>query len=202
MKTFGICMEAVEPYIRKWLVDVASRSTKINYLEIGLASGYTLDGVCELLESTPGLDWHAYGIDYGEGWPEASLDTLRAKFSVYGDRVNLSFGGSHNDLLSWDTPLNFVLIDGCHERECCKKDFLLVEPHVVDGGVVAFHDSGTTEQGGGIQPHNGQPIAVRSAIDDLGLLNGSRPGWLTLDDVCPVNNSGCFLTRKAHSRQG
>lgn len=42
---------------------------------------------------------------------------------------------------SWDRPIDFLFIDGAHEYEYVKNDFLLFSPYVVDGGIIAFHDT-------------------------------------------------------------
>lgn len=41
----------------------------------------------------------------------------------------------------WDKPIEFIFIDGAHEYESVKQDFELWFPHVIEGGVMAFHDT-------------------------------------------------------------
>lgn len=41
----------------------------------------------------------------------------------------------------WDTPIRVLWIDGDHRYEQVKKDLLLWEPHVIEGGIVAMHDT-------------------------------------------------------------
>ncbi|MEM4318734.1 MAG: class I SAM-dependent methyltransferase [Candidatus Pacearchaeota archaeon] len=41
----------------------------------------------------------------------------------------------------FDKPIELIFIDGAHEYEFVKKDFELWFPKVVDGGVMAFHDT-------------------------------------------------------------
>ena len=43
--------------------------------------------------------------------------------------------------VNWDTPIRLLWIDGAHDFENVKNDFLLWEKHLIDGGIVAFHDS-------------------------------------------------------------
>jgi predicted O-methyltransferase YrrM len=38
-------------------------------------------------------------------------------------------------------PIRFLFIDGCHQRKFAQQDFDLWSPHVMVGGVVAFHDA-------------------------------------------------------------
>jgi predicted O-methyltransferase YrrM len=41
----------------------------------------------------------------------------------------------------WHQPVRLLWIDGDHRYEQVKRDFALWEPHVVEGGVVAMHDT-------------------------------------------------------------
>ncbi len=46
----------------------------------------------------------------------------------------------------WDgTPIAFLWIDGDHSYEMVKKDFEVWSPYLVEGGIVAFHDTDTWE---------------------------------------------------------
>ena len=48
---------------------------------------------------------------------------------------------SEDGVKGWNTPILFLWIDGDHRYDEVKKDFDLWSPFVVEGGVVAFHDS-------------------------------------------------------------
>jgi len=41
----------------------------------------------------------------------------------------------------WDKPVRLLWIDGDHRYEAAKLDFTLWEPHVVEGGILALHDT-------------------------------------------------------------
>ncbi len=41
----------------------------------------------------------------------------------------------------WQGPIEFLFIDGAHEYELVKQDFELWSPHLIEGGIIAFHDS-------------------------------------------------------------
>lgn len=41
----------------------------------------------------------------------------------------------------WSRPIRLLWIDGDHRYEQVKKDFLLWEPHLIEGGVIAMHDT-------------------------------------------------------------
>jgi len=45
----------------------------------------------------------------------------------------------------WCQPVRLLWIDGDHNYEAVKEDFLLWEPHVIEGGVIALHDTYTWE---------------------------------------------------------
>ncbi len=44
--------------------------------------------------------------------------------------------------VDWHGPISLLLIDGLHDYENCARDFRHFEPHLADGGLVAFHDYG------------------------------------------------------------
>jgi hypothetical protein len=201
MREMGICMEHCGPVIRKWLPDSLVGRFEFSYMEIGIAHGSTFSAICEVLSEQRGLNWKAYGVDLPDGW-SLEPDLLKSNIAEFGDRVEIILKPSLEVLKNWKTPLNFVLIDGCHEKECCKADFEAVEPHIAPGGVVCFHDSGQNEQGGSPQPHRGKPIGVRAAIRELGFIGGRRAGWVKLEDFPKTNPgpTGVFLVRKASSK--
>lgn len=41
----------------------------------------------------------------------------------------------------WNKPIEFTFIDGAHDYESVKLDFELWFPHVIEGGIMAFHDT-------------------------------------------------------------
>ncbi|MDP3974068.1 MAG: class I SAM-dependent methyltransferase [Candidatus Daviesbacteria bacterium] len=42
---------------------------------------------------------------------------------------------------NWQKPISLLWIDGRHDYEYVKMDFLLWEKHLINGGIIAFHDS-------------------------------------------------------------
>jgi len=57
------------------------------------------------------------------------------------DYVNIFVDTSENVVKNWNKPVRLVFIDGAHEYEFVKKDFLLWKPFLVDGGIIGLHDS-------------------------------------------------------------
>lgn len=45
----------------------------------------------------------------------------------------------------WDKPVRLLFIDADHSYESSRADFEAWAPHVVDGGLIVFHDIGTWE---------------------------------------------------------
>jgi predicted O-methyltransferase YrrM len=48
---------------------------------------------------------------------------------------------SHEVAPDWSTPIDFLFVDGDHSWHGIEADWLGFSPHVVDGGIVALHDS-------------------------------------------------------------
>jgi len=42
---------------------------------------------------------------------------------------------------NWNYPVEFMFIDGAHDYDSVKTDFELWYPHIIYGGVIAFHDT-------------------------------------------------------------
>ena len=58
------------------------------------------------------------------------------------DRVEVVVATSKAAAEGWTRPVALLWIDGDHEYSSVREDFLLLgAPHVVDGGVVALHDT-------------------------------------------------------------
>ena len=55
--------------------------------------------------------------------------------------IELIVKKSEDAVVGWNKPIEFLWIDGDHSYEGAKLDFDLWSPFLVDGGVVAFHDS-------------------------------------------------------------
>ena len=48
---------------------------------------------------------------------------------------------SEEAVKGWNRPISLLWIDGDHRYEQARRDFLLWEPHVIEGGIVAMHDT-------------------------------------------------------------
>ncbi len=74
-----------------------------------------------------------------EGTTEAVFRKNIAKSGVENRVVPLVMS-SAVALSSWQEPIRLLFIDGAHEYEDVKADFIGWHKHVVSGGLIAFHD--------------------------------------------------------------
>lgn len=89
-----------------------------------------------------------YAIDPHRIQPEEGyLDDTETEFLA-----NIKTAGIENQVVpmimtseaaakGWDKPVRLLWIDGNHRYEPSKLDFTLWEPYVVDGGIIAMHDT-------------------------------------------------------------
>lgn len=171
-----------------------------NYLEIGVAEGHTMAGVCEFLKGLDKKRWRVIGVDIPNGW-SFNIDSIHRNLDKYGlhfvenydTNVIYHFGygpflatpqgGSREFMHLLPIGFDFVFIDGCHGYNCVRRDFLNVSKRMRKGGVVAFHDANESCQGIHIQPCCQEGINVRKALKDLGLLDGKCEGWEFLEET-------------------
>jgi predicted O-methyltransferase YrrM len=103
--------------------------------------------------------WLAAGAKAGRGARVVAIDphqgsalhaggentelALRANLeeAAVADQVDVVVATSEKAAESWNAPISLLWIDGDHEYESVKRDFLLWEGNVVEAGVVALHDT-------------------------------------------------------------
>jgi len=188
----GILMEGGENLFLSCVAQAMRESTP-SYLEFGVAYGETILGVWE---HTKDIEHRrVYGIELSD-W--ASWNEIQSRMSDK-DNAFIIPGKSTEVLVHWPFgKLGAVLIDACHGKPCVMADFLAVEPHVTEGGIVMFHDAGRKEQGVDLQPHCNQPINVRAAIDELGLWTNERQGWEYVGLIPTANATAVFRKVKTN----
>src|SRR5438105_5523242 len=211
MRELGLAMNGLEKAFEAHLLDSIDYIFPYTYVEIGVASGKTLVAVADTIKHSlrQGKQWTAVGVELPDGY---SLDrdaiiknAADAKISLnmvdeigdianpYMNEITVFFKASQLFFVeNWGQMINFVLIDGCHCRKCATMDFLLIEPFVKYGGMVAFHDFEAIAEP---QPHG--PLDVLGAVDQLGLSDGRRKGWhylttLQADKEAGGRNMGLF----------
>jgi predicted O-methyltransferase YrrM len=89
-----------------------------------------------------------YAIDPHRVMPEEGyLEDTEAEFLAnikragVADRVVPMIMTSEAAAREWDKPIRLLWIDGDHRYEAAKLDFSLWEPHLVEGGLLAMHDT-------------------------------------------------------------
>lgn len=177
----GICMQGLEEVFERTIMERAKADEPFVFLEIGTAHCDTLQSVCRLLATTKS-QWRVIAIDPWVYSFEAYQQKIAPEFSP--DKA-LLLVQTREEAFKTEKErigdrLDFVFIDGCHSKRCVIGDFLSVEPLVVPGGLVVFHD--INQPPGGIQEHcNAQPD-VQGALEELGLWNDTLSGWKRLPD--------------------
>ena len=56
-------------------------------------------------------------------------------------QVDVVVARSEEVAVGFDRPVSLLWIDGDHSYESTKRDLLLWQDHVIDGGIIAFHDT-------------------------------------------------------------
>lgn len=137
----------LSPIEGRLLHDLASRaSAEGSIVEIGswqgrstiwLAAGAMSGRGARVIAIDPHRDSRLHATD------ENTELALRRNLDAAGlsDQVEVVVGTSREAAREWTRPISLLWIDGDHEYESVKEDFLLWEQHVVEGGVVALHDT-------------------------------------------------------------
>lgn len=93
-----------------------------------------------------------YAIDPHVGSPE-HVQWSQTKINTEQEfRLNMQGAGVESQVIpliessmaalrQWHQPVGFLWIDGEHSYEAVAQDFYGWRPHVVDGGIIAFHDT-------------------------------------------------------------
>lgn len=210
--TLGYNTKGTEDYFRSMLLKaIADRTTpQFRYVEIGIAEGTTLRSVAELLRhEMQRAEYQVCGIDLLDGPFFNAMQFMRSTSSfdiqieyegscrrepyvmdTWGRdiRILLLKGDSKRAMVS-PGCINFALIDGCHGAPCVEKDFLAIEAGMAIGGIVAFHDAGSEDQGIHFQNHCQMPINVIRALNALGL--GPNAIATQFNPETGVSSDGC-----------
>jgi hypothetical protein len=209
MKTkFGLRSDGTEKELKKLLTKATKKGKEFNFVEVGTCGGASLKAFQEILQKTrKDKEWRLVGIDTIEGvnkeineinknFPRdlilTNLFTLtgETKVSITPNIANYVIIEGEKFLKNhWKYPIHFCHIDALHCSCHVTADFLAVEPHVVSGGIVLFHDFCLESQGTDHQ-HDGHFIEVREACQELGLIDGTRPGWKFIGEINGSRKTG------------
>lgn len=92
-----------------------------------------------------GMAGRVIAVDHGIGDPEAGLQETAEIFSENIKKANVSemitpiFKKSEEAISGWSSPINMLFIDGSHDYESVRRDFLW-EKYLADGGWLVMHD--------------------------------------------------------------
>jgi predicted O-methyltransferase YrrM len=84
---------------------------------------------------------------------------------------------SHEAVAAWNRPIDFLLIDGDHREEAVEQDWNDWHPHVMEDGIIAFHDA-RLFPGGWTSPEYGPVRFV-----DRAFRNNPSSSWEIFEEV-------------------
>lgn len=192
----GILMEGGEEEFLRTVIAAMVKFEHPHYVEVGVAYGETLYGVWMAVKGIPNA--RVTGIELPEWGAWDCIERLFKDEPEFGYSfecmATINKGQSTNILSSlfWVIPISVAFIDACHGKPCVMADFIAVEKHCEVGSVVIFHDADPKDQGGSFQVHCQEPINVRAALIELGLLDNKRPGWEFRRMLPTANPSAVF----------
>lgn len=112
-------------------------------VEIGSYKGRS---TCSLALGCKGTRKRVYAIDAFDGGPDLPRADSFEAFSKniekcgVGEFVKPLIGTSAQFATHWTEPIHLLFVDGSHKYEDVLADFHGFFPHVVRGGIIAFHD--------------------------------------------------------------
>jgi predicted O-methyltransferase YrrM len=128
----------------QWLFNAASGVPDgSNLVEIGSYKGRS---TCSLALACRGSNRRVFAIDPFDGGPDLPKADSLPEFEQNVKRCGVSgqvkpiVGVSVEVAKSWNKPIQLLFVDGSHKYEDVLADFAGFFPHVVPGGIVAFHD--------------------------------------------------------------
>ncbi|HQQ81931.1 MAG TPA: class I SAM-dependent methyltransferase [Cyclobacteriaceae bacterium] len=149
------------------------------YYEIGIGNADTMLAVHSWLSQRM-IQHKIVGVDLPNYQGGAINYNFNEQPSATFGEIRLALVGAAEFLASCEEKANFAFIDACHGAPCVTNDFLGVEKLIKPGGIVMFHDTDPNCQGIHFQEHCATGIEARAAVEKLGLLDDSRPGWKKL----------------------
>lgn len=133
------------PNQERWLFETAYLLPDSSAIvEIGSFKGRS---TCCLASACRGTQKRVYAVDtfcgndsdfgYQDFFADFAGNMARVRLSKYVHPIR---GKSPDAAKNWNIPIHMLFIDGSHEYSDVLADFELFFPHVVPGGIIAFHD--------------------------------------------------------------
>lgn len=198
---WGFCLGPEERVAFCEMLDVAWRridpGETFLYYEIGIGNADTMLAVHSWLTQR-GVPHKIVGVDVPNYHGGALNYNFNEQPSASLGEISLALVGSEAFLSNVGQKADFIFIDACHGAPCATRDFLLAEKKIKSGGIIAFHDTDPNCQGHHHQEHCGTGIDVRRAVEELGLLDNSRPGWMKLGETAGKfpEYHGCLFVQR------
>lgn len=176
------------------LFRLASQTTgKGAIIEIGSWKGKST--TCLALGSRQAAGTHVTAIDPHTGSSEhGDVDTYEEflaniKQNGVDDMVEPIRKKSGDVGRQWNGPVELLWIDGAHEYEYVLEDVKVWEPHLIAGGVIAFHDSPMPGPWKVIEDH----LYKGSSFNHIRFVHGIT--YATKGKATPLRNRGMMLLR-------
>jgi predicted O-methyltransferase YrrM len=189
--------EAIEGYLSSneglFLYSLSRMSTPSSTIvEIGSWKGKSTTWLAQgLIDGR--IDGRIVAIDHGAGDPEAGLEYTKDIFlkniqeAGVASVIDPIFKKSEDAVSGWQKPIDLLFIDGAHDYQNVKKDFLW-EEHLSDGGYLILHD--------GLNPYDGPAGLYIERV----LKSGDFNNFGVVDSILfakkAVNHNGNILRRK------
>jgi hypothetical protein len=204
--SLGAGMQGMGAGVMSIVDEVNLSFDQVTYVEIGVYDGITLAEVAIRIACDRGVSWRAIGIDLPDCRHETTRRHSQEKGLIFDlvrpplrkapkwGAVTFVLKDSHSFLGEYGTSIgqiHLALIDGCHGKPCVSLDFLLLEPLIVPGGIVMFHDFGADQIGQEQSPPDHCAIVgVHDACASLGLLDNTRDGWRFVQTIIGDKQAG------------
>lgn len=119
-----------------------SKKVKIHAVEIGAFCG----GSTVIISKSLAPDIRLTAIDCfvkTKSGLTGSLDCAKYFVQKYGNIKKVVFINKRSEKLakSWRGPIDFLFIDGDHQYQSVRRDYMDWSPFLVKGGLLIFHDS-------------------------------------------------------------
>lgn len=168
----------------------------IKTTEVGIFNGQTSRSINDYIISAGRKNIHT-AIDSQKDKPVLlPFDDCRL---IIGNSIEV-----YNELP--DNSQHFIFIDACHSFPMTIADFYCYQDKVMEGGYIAFHDTGkhiepfTSFQFMGITRDADMYISCRKALDKVGLLKNKVGGWrMIFDEADPEDQMGGVTVFKKYA---
>jgi len=106
-----------------------------------LARGSKMGSNTKIYAIDPHISEKEHKIFYGN---KSTIEEFKRniKMAKVDDIVEPIVKTSEGAARNWNKPIEFLWVDGDHSYEMAKLDFDLWSPYLIEGGIIAFHDSG------------------------------------------------------------